>query len=89
MSDSFTTSRFVTAGTVVALTAGIFVLDLLTPLEWADWLLYFGLLFVAFIVFSPDGLVGIAFADAAYPARAAFGVYGAQPRNYIFFREDY
>ncbi|MFF9550391.1 branched-chain amino acid ABC transporter ATP-binding protein/permease [Methylobacterium fujisawaense] len=26
----------------------------------ADWLLYFGLLFVAFIVFSPDGLVGIA-----------------------------
>ncbi len=25
-----------------------------------DWLLYFGLLFVAFIVFSPDGLVGIA-----------------------------
>jgi branched-chain amino acid transport system ATP-binding protein len=24
-----------------------------------DWLLYFGLLFVAFIVFSPDGLVGI------------------------------
>ncbi|MDP4022288.1 branched-chain amino acid ABC transporter ATP-binding protein/permease [Methylobacterium sp. NEAU 140] len=25
----------------------------------SDWLLYFGLLFVAFIVFSPDGLVGI------------------------------
>ena len=41
MSHAFTTSRFVTAGTVVALTAGIFVLDLLTPLEWADWLLYF------------------------------------------------
>ena len=25
-----------------------------------DWLLYFGLLFVAFIVFSPNGLVGLA-----------------------------
>src|SRR4051812_31563519 len=24
-----------------------------------DWLLYFGMLFVAFIVFSPDGLVGL------------------------------
>jgi len=24
-----------------------------------DWLLYFGLLFVAFVVFSPDGLVGL------------------------------
>jgi ABC-type branched-subunit amino acid transport system ATPase component/ABC-type branched-subunit amino acid transport system permease subunit len=27
--------------------------------ETEDWLLYFGLLFVAFIVFSPSGLVGI------------------------------
>ena len=26
----------------------------------ADWLLYFGLLFVGFIVFSPTGLVGVA-----------------------------
>ena len=24
-----------------------------------NWLLYFGLLFVAFIVFSPNGLVGL------------------------------
>jgi hypothetical protein len=24
-----------------------------------NWLLYFGLLFVAFVVFSPDGLVGL------------------------------
>ena len=26
----------------------------------ANWLLYFGLLFVGFIVFSPTGLVGVA-----------------------------
>jgi branched-chain amino acid transport system ATP-binding protein len=36
----------------------------------ADWLLYFGLLFVAFIVFSPDGLVGIA-ARLMKPSRRA------------------
>jgi len=29
------------AGAVVLLTTSIFVLDLLTPLGWADWLLYF------------------------------------------------
>jgi len=29
------------AGPVLFLTFGIFVLDLLTPLQWADWLLYF------------------------------------------------
>jgi hypothetical protein len=29
------------AGAVVLLTTCIFVLDLLTPLGWADWLLYF------------------------------------------------
>ncbi|NBR28174.1 MAG: histidine kinase, partial [Betaproteobacteria bacterium] len=28
-------------GLVLLLTAAIFVLDILTPLGWADWLLYF------------------------------------------------
>jgi ABC-type branched-subunit amino acid transport system ATPase component/ABC-type branched-subunit amino acid transport system permease subunit len=47
-----------------------------------DWLLYFGLLFVAFVVFSPDGIVGLyeratrrwrpkAVTDAAMSARQA------------------
>ncbi len=29
------------AGTVLALTAAVFILDVLTPLGWADWMLYF------------------------------------------------
>jgi MSHA biogenesis protein MshQ len=32
---------------------------------------------------------GVATYDQNPSARAAFGVYGAQPNNYIFFREDY
>ena len=32
---------FFKTGTVVLITAGVFFLDLLTPLSWADWVLYF------------------------------------------------
>ncbi|MEG9528060.1 MAG: branched-chain amino acid ABC transporter ATP-binding protein/permease [Hyphomicrobiales bacterium] len=65
----------------------------------ADWLLYFGLLFVAFIVFSPDGLVGIAARllkpfrrvpteGAAMSARRA-GASGRVPARFIAeFRTD-
>src|SRR5215210_5182100 len=39
----------------------------------ANWLLYFGLLFVGFIIFSPTGLVGVAQRLAAPFRKQAFG----------------
>lgn len=41
MSPPLEKSTRLGAGAVVLLTSSIFVLDLLTPLGWADWLLYF------------------------------------------------
>ncbi len=41
MSPPLDTSTRLGAGAVLLLTTSIFVLDLLTPLGWADWLLYF------------------------------------------------
>ncbi|MEQ1792644.1 MAG: PAS domain S-box protein [Nitrospira sp.] len=41
MSPPLEKSTLLGAGTVLLLTASIFVLDILTPLGWADWLLYF------------------------------------------------
>ena len=35
----------------------------------ANWLLWFGLIFVGFVIYSPDGLIGIWAADAALAAR--------------------
>ncbi len=58
-----------------------------------NWLLYFGLLFVGFIVFSPDGLVGVAgrlmkpfrkeAIDAAAMANRQAGASGAVPAALI------
>ena len=41
MSPSIDKTIFFEAGTVLFLTVGIFLLDVLTPLGWAAWLLYF------------------------------------------------
>jgi PAS domain S-box-containing protein len=41
MSPPFNKATLSKTGLVLFLTVGIFVLDLLTPLQWADWLLYF------------------------------------------------
>jgi ABC-type branched-subunit amino acid transport system ATPase component/ABC-type branched-subunit amino acid transport system permease subunit len=66
-----------------AVGAAVFVFMRDTLSSWTEnWLIYFGVIFIAFVMFSPNGIIGVVrrLRPARPAGRAALGVASAAPR---------